>query len=67
MHDGEARRHGRVARVALADGDLVRSVTGTGGGFGDPREREPERVAADVLDGYVTPEEAREVYGAALE
>jgi N-methylhydantoinase B len=67
VHDGVARRYGRVARVALADGDLVRSVTGTGGGFGDPREREPERVAADVLDGYVTPEEAREVYGAALE
>jgi N-methylhydantoinase B len=64
VHDGQVRRHGRVSRVALADGDLVRSVTGTGGGFGDPREREPERIAADVLDGYVTPEEAREVYGA---
>ena len=30
-------------------------MTGGGGGYGDPREREPERVAADVRDGYVTP------------
>src|SRR5581483_345429 len=41
---GSVERHGRVARVELADSELVRSVTGTGGGFGDPREREPERV-----------------------
>jgi N-methylhydantoinase B len=60
-------RHGRVARVALADGDLVRSVTGTGGGFGDPRDREPERVRDDVLDGYVTVERARAEYGVALD
>jgi N-methylhydantoinase B len=60
-------RHGRVARVAVADGDLVRSVTGTGGGFGDPRERMPERVREDVLDGYVTLERARAEYGVALD
>jgi N-methylhydantoinase B len=60
-------RHGRVARVALADGDLVRSVTGTGGGFGDPRGRDPDRVREDVLDGYVTVERARADYGVALD
>jgi N-methylhydantoinase B len=66
VHDGSSARHGRVARVELADGDLVRSVTARGGGFGDPREREPERVRADVLDGYVTLEAARSEYGVAL-
>jgi N-methylhydantoinase B len=60
-------RHGRVARVDVADGDLVRSVTGTGGGFGDPRERVPERVREDVLDGYVTLEHARTEYGVSLD
>ena len=59
-------RHGRVARVPVLDGDLVRSVTGTGGGYGDPREREPERVREDVLDGYLTVECARDVYAVAL-
>src|SRR5919204_257992 len=63
VRGGEVRRCGRVARVALDEGDRVRSVTGTGGGFGDPREREPERVRADVLDGYVAPEDASQIYG----
>ncbi len=37
-----------------------------GGGWGDPLEREPERVAADVLDGKVTREAALEHYGVAV-
>jgi N-methylhydantoinase B len=37
--------------------------TGGGGGFGDARERDPARVAADVRDGYVTAEAARRDYG----
>jgi N-methylhydantoinase B len=37
-----------------------------GGGFGDPLEREPERVRADVLDGKVTIEHARAAYGVVL-
>jgi N-methylhydantoinase B len=60
-------RRGRVPRIELADGALVSSVTGSGGGFGDPHEREPERVREDVLDGYVSVETARAVYGVALD
>jgi N-methylhydantoinase B len=67
VRDGVEERWGRVARVSLEDGQLVRSVTGTGGGFGDPRERESERVREDVRDGYVTLECAREVYAVALD
>jgi N-methylhydantoinase B len=60
-------RRGRVPRVRLGDGAVVSSVTGTGGGFGDPFEREPERVCEDVLDGYVTADEARATYGVAFD
>jgi N-methylhydantoinase B len=67
VHGESVAHHGRVARVPLADGDLIRSVTGTGGGFGDPREREPERVREDVLDGYVTIERARADYSVELD
>jgi N-methylhydantoinase B len=67
VRGAETARHGRVARVELADGSLVRSVTGTGGGFGDPRDREPERVREDVVDGYVTRARAREEYGVVLD
>jgi N-methylhydantoinase B len=60
-------RRGRVPRVELSDGAVVSSVTGTGGGFGNPLERAPARVREDVLDGYVTLTDAREVYGVALD
>ena len=59
-----SRRFGKAARLALRAGDLVRLVTGTGGGHGDPRERERELVAEDLVNGIITQREAREVYGA---
>ncbi len=37
-----------------------------GGGYGDPRRRDPHRVREDVLDGLVSIEAARENYGVAL-
>jgi len=54
---------GKVSRLPLRRGDLVRLVTGSGGGYGDPRAREPERVRADLRDGLITGAEAAQVYG----
>jgi N-methylhydantoinase B len=51
------------SRVPLRRGDVVRTMTGGGGGFGDARERDPEAVRADVADRHVTEEAARERYG----
>ncbi len=59
-------KRGRIAHVPLGPGDRVRVITGKGGGNGCPRDREPERVLADVLDGIVTPIEAEAVYGVAV-
>lgn len=64
--DGTTSRHGRVNRPVEA-GDVVRIVTGGGGGYGNPREREPALVAADVLDGFVDAAAARDVYGVAVD
>ncbi|MGW0518866.1 hydantoinase B/oxoprolinase family protein [Crossiella sp. NPDC003009] len=47
----------------LRAGDVVRCVTGGGGGFGDPGKRAPEAVRADVLDGHLSAEHAQAVYG----
>ena len=60
-------RVGRTPGVALADGDSATVVTAAGGGYGDPLERDPHRVLDDVLDEYVTLEQAREVYGVSIE
>ena len=40
-------------------GTLVTTRTGGGGGYGEARERPPEAVLADVIDGYVSVEGAR--------
>lgn len=37
-----------------------------GGGFGDPRTRDVQRVVDDVLDGLISAEEARRDYGVAV-
>jgi N-methylhydantoinase B len=47
-------------------GELVRIRTTGGGGWGDPLNRPPEKVAADVRDGKVSVEGAREDYGVVL-
>jgi N-methylhydantoinase B len=40
-----------------------RYLTNAGGGWGDPLERDPERVKLDVRDGYVTIEAAEREFG----
>jgi N-methylhydantoinase B len=35
-----------------------------GGGYGDPRSRDPEALARDLREGKVSPESARRDYGA---
>lgn len=39
---------------SLLKGDIVRVVSGGGGGYGDPRERAAEHIAADLLAGKIT-------------
>ncbi len=63
----DERRMLKCSRLPLRRGDVVRTMTGGGGGFGDPRERAPELVRADVRDRHVTPVTARDVYGVEIE
>ena len=51
---------------ALVRGDRFTHVAAGGGGYGDPREREPAAVLEDVLDGKVSVQAARERYGVAV-
>ena len=48
-------------------GDRVTMDAAGGGGYGDPLERDPEQVANDVAEGYVSLEAARRDYGVALD
>jgi N-methylhydantoinase B len=50
-------------RASVKAGDRVLVLSGGGGGHGNPRDRDPASVHADVREGYVTPEGARNDYG----
>ena len=56
----------RYADYPLRPGDVFRLDTPGGGGFGDPFEREPERVLADVREGYVSRDAAERDYGVVI-
>ena len=52
--------------VPHAAGEAFEYVYGGGAGWGDPLERDPQRVLEDVLDEYISLEVARRDYGVAL-
>ena len=56
----------RFADYPLRDGDVFRLDTPGGGGYGDPLARDPEAVLADVREGVVSPEAAKDAYGVVL-
>jgi N-methylhydantoinase B len=56
----------KVFGVRLVEGARVRLETPGGGGWGDPKARDPARVARDVRLGYVTAEAARRDYAVAV-
>lgn len=57
---------GKVGGYALAQGDVVRIETAGGGGYGDPLDRDPDRVRHDVAQQYLSAGQARQRYGVAL-
>jgi N-methylhydantoinase B len=50
--------------IVLHPGDQLWEYIAGGAGHGDPLDRDPGLVLGDVLDGKVSPESAREIYGA---
>jgi N-methylhydantoinase B len=70
-HGAVALRSGRPirpkGRQTVPARDAICLDLPGGGGFGDPRMRDPQRVLDDVLDGLITAEEARHDYGVAID
>ena len=66
------RRDGRIekadgwASLILDAGDSITGVSPGGGGYGPALCRDPSRVREDVLEGYISSERARGVYGVVL-
>lgn len=59
---GETERGGRVTNLRIESGDVIRVVTGNGGGWGDLRDRDPSAVAVDFANGLILPNDVEMVY-----
>lgn len=62
--DGSKERYSFASALPTSPGDVIRIVTGIGGGVGDPKDRDRALVEQDVRNGLIAPERAAEVYGA---
>lgn len=63
---GDERRLGNTDTAVLQPGDVLEIRSAGGGGRGNPRKREPWRVARDVACGHVSIRAAQEEYGVVL-
>jgi N-methylhydantoinase B len=66
--DTDQARHlpTRYADYPLKQGDTFRLDSPGGGGYGDPLSRPPDRVLADLREGFVSPAAAERQYGVVL-
>jgi len=63
--DGKTRHLPSKGAFQAPAGSVVDMITPGSGGYGPVGERDPAAIAADLLDGYVTPEAVRSKYGIA--
>ncbi len=61
--NGETERYSVVSGLTLNTDDVIRAMTATGAGWGDPMKRPRELIEQDLKNGYVTPEQADRYYG----
>lgn len=54
--------HGKPARLSLKKGDVIRMVTASGGGWGDPANRDRLTVEQDIKNDYLTTKQAKKYY-----
>ncbi|HSM57174.1 MAG TPA: hydantoinase B/oxoprolinase family protein [Candidatus Sulfomarinibacteraceae bacterium] len=57
----------KIPSRLVKTGETYRTVSPCGGGYGDPLERDPQRVLDDVRDEYVSLENARRQYGVVID
>jgi N-methylhydantoinase B len=62
----EVRLPSKVPYTKARAGDRFIAIGPSGGGYGDPSQRDPERVLRDVLDGFISVGTAARDYGVIL-
>jgi len=67
VHTGRAAEQpSKFSGLRTEEGDVISYYSPCGGGYGDPLERDPQKVLDDVLDEIIAPQDARDDYGVVL-
>jgi N-methylhydantoinase B len=61
--NGDRTKLPNVIQLLLKQGESVRGRDSSGGGYGDPLERDVKRVHHDVLEGWESRQKAHDIYG----
>jgi N-methylhydantoinase B len=64
---GDLRSVGAFHRETISPGDVMVSVSSSGGGYGPPTERATSAVVKDVREGWLSADRAAEVYGVVMD
>ena len=62
----ERRLPSKLPNLSTRAGDRIEVVGPSGGGYGNPFERDPIQVCEDVIDGYLSPQRALTDYGVVI-
>ena len=66
LHPGTQREtvlHSKISKVEIQSEEGVSIQTPGAGGYGNPKERDPELIRRDLREEKISPEKAREDYG----
>ena len=62
--DGSKESYSAISGLTVNKDDVIRIVTGNGGGSGNPKDRDREAIREDIKNGLISKERAKRVYGA---
>ncbi|KGE01552.1 MULTISPECIES: hydantoinase B/oxoprolinase family protein [Rhizobium/Agrobacterium group] len=63
----DERSIGKISVLEMSRGDVVRITSPTGGGFGDPLERDLAAIQGEIDNDMLSPERAAEAYAVVLD
>jgi len=61
--DGSCEQYSFVSGLSLTTDDVVRVITSSGAGYGDPSKRDAQAVKQDIKNGLITKTRAKEIHG----
>ncbi len=67
VRSGEEKELPQFSAEVIGPNERIVSLSCGGGGYGDPLDRDPEKVRWKAREGYISLEKARDVYGVVLD